>query len=262
MRDLTASPFSPHFESNLTARAPDQRSRGMTGWLASKYNRLHESIRQPALVSTSWRELCEVRQLALAPTDINEHLERIFIETVLFRPTLIVELGVRGGASTYVFERAARLADATLVSVDISDCSRVSSYPKWHFIQGDDIAIAYDFPDLCATWNIKCGIDVLFVDTSHYFDHTVEEIRAWFPLLSPRAKVIFHDTNLRAIGPRRDGRFQLSWDNNRGVIRALEQYCGICVDEQQVFTEYAKGFVIRHWPICNGLTILDRLLAS
>jgi cephalosporin hydroxylase len=256
MRDLTVSLQS---RKDVAERAPDERWRGLAGWLAGKYNRAHELFRSPTAAHTSWQELAEVRQFAIAPTDINEHLERIFIETVLFRPALIVELGVRGGASTYVFDRAARLSDAYLVSIDISNCSHVCNNDKWHFIQGDDIAVGREFLNLCASRNIGSRPDVLFVDTSHYFDHTVEEIRTWFPLLAPRVKVIFHDTNLRTIGPRHDGRFELSWDNQRGVIRAIEDFLNINIDERRECTAHASGWLVRHWANCNGLTILDRL---
>jgi cephalosporin hydroxylase len=243
----------------VESRPPDERSRGLKGWLAGKYNRVRDMTARRSANHTDWEELAQVRRYAMAPTDINEHLERMFLETVLSRPELIVELGVRSGASTYVFERAARLCEAWLVSVDLEDCSRISTYPKWRFIQGDDVEVGSRFRDLCSGLGLRPGINTLFIDTSHYFDHTMEEIEAWFPYLSPTAKVIFHDTNLRTMGPRDDGRIQLSWDNSRGVIRAIERYFHIHVDERRVFSEYAAGFIIRHWPNCNGLTILDRL---
>ena len=43
---------------------------------------------------------------------------------------------------------------------------------------------------------IKEPVDVLFIDTSHLYEHTVRELAAWFPLLANKALVIFHDTNL------------------------------------------------------------------
>jgi hypothetical protein len=71
---------------------------------------------------------------------------------------------------------------------------------------------------------------------------------------------MFHDTNMRLIGPRRDGCFQSSWDNERGVIHAIEEYLGIKIDETKERVEYAKGWLVRHRPNCNGFTILDRLI--
>ena len=241
------------------ALAPRWSLRGLACLPLRAYNTLHRLVRPEKIVSSKSPELQQVRELAAVPSDINEHLEHIFAEALLCRPRLIVELGVRGGISTFVFERAATLCSATLVSVDIEDCSGASHYPRWHFHRGDDVQFAAQFADFCRYRNVVPQIDLLFIDTSHYYAHTVEEIGAWFPHLSQRAKVMFHDTNMKLTGPRRDGRIQLAWDNQRGVIRAIEEHLGIHVDEGSECVEYADGWLLRHVPNCNGFTILDRL---
>jgi predicted O-methyltransferase YrrM len=241
---------------------PNQQARGIRGWLAGKYNRLRRAISPARVAKTAFRELQEVRDFAATPGDIDEHLELMFMEATLHRPKLIVELGVRGGVSTFCFERAARFSDAWLISVDIEDCSHISSYPKWHFVQADDIDFANDFTAYCVARGIHPSIDLLFIDTSHYYEHTVQEIRSWFPLLSRHAKVMFHDTNLKLIGPRKDGCFQLSWNNERGVARALESCFNLSFDSGRAFVTYSRGWMIRHLPNCNGLTIVDRIGVS
>ncbi|HEY1579826.1 MAG TPA: class I SAM-dependent methyltransferase [Terracidiphilus sp.] len=246
-------------DSNNGARAPKEESRGLSGWLAGKYNRLHRTIapaRVPATASRDFRFVCD---LASIPSDINEHLELMFVETLLLRPRLILELGVRGGASTNIFQRAAAVSEARIISVDIAECSAVSQYQLWEFVHSDDIEFAGRFSEFCRRRDIPPCIDLLFIDTSHYYDHSAQEIEAWFPFLSPRGKVIFHDTNLRMIGPRRDGCFQLSWDNQRGVIRAIEDYLGVSIDESKPFSDQIGDWMVRHWPNCNGLTIMDRI---
>jgi cephalosporin hydroxylase len=258
MHDIAAGNFTQTPAEKNVLR-PNEAWRGIKGWLAGKYNRLHRALRPPKLLPARSQDLQEIRERALVPGDIDEHLELMFTEALLLRPQLIVELGVRGGVSTFVFERVARRCKSSIVSVDIDDCSDISTYERWHFVQADDVQFAAKFPDFCRQGGIGPSIDLLFIDTSHYYEPTVQEIRAWFPLLSTRAKVILHDTNLRVIGPREDGTIQLSWDNERGVIRALEEYLGIRVDESGTFQEVASGWLIRHWPNCNGLTILDRM---
>lgn len=129
-------------------------------------------------------------------TDINDHLARLYTETFPIDPDTIVELGVRGGESTFVFERVARLSDADLVSVDVEDCADATDYDRWHFVQSDDVEFAAQFEDWCVERDVRREIDVLFVDTSHLFEHTVAEINEWFPHLQDRAVVFFHDTNL------------------------------------------------------------------
>src|SRR6185437_907021 len=118
------------------------------------------------------------------------------------------------------------------------------------FYQGDDVIFADQFPEFCRKRNISPEIDLLFIDTSHYYEHTVQEIRAWFPLLAGRAKVVFHDTNSRIVGPRNDGCFELAWDNQRGVIRAIEEYVGVSLDETRTYVGCANGWLIRHLPNC------------
>lgn len=115
------------------------------------------------------------------------------------------------------------------------------------------------FLEFCRGKGITPLIDLLFIDTSHYYEHTVQEIKAWLPFVSARGKVIFHDTNLKVLGPRRDGCFQLSWDNQRGVIRAIEEYLGVAIDENKDFSDQFGDWMVRHWPNCNGLTIMDRI---
>jgi hypothetical protein len=99
---------------------------------------------------------------------------------------------------------------------------------------------------------------VLFIDTTHLYEHTVEELRAWTPLLSPHCKLILHDTNLRTIMRRADGTLWLAWNNQRGVIRAVEELLGITLDERKPLVTAAPPWSIRHWAYSNGLTVLER----
>jgi cephalosporin hydroxylase len=250
-------------QSTPVARPPLFASPWSLGGIASiaprLYNTLHRSVFSKRALSSRSKELAEIRRFAEQPSDIDEHLEMMFTETLLCGPNVIVELGVRGGASTFVFERAAALCSAALVSVDIDDCSFVSHYPQWHFVKGDDVEFASHFPEFCRMKNIVPSVDVLFIDTSHYYDHTFQEMQAWMPLMSARAKIMFHDTNMRLVGPRKDGCFQIAWDNQRGVIRSIEEYLSTEIDESKPYTECVNGWLVRHSPYCNGFTIMDRL---
>jgi cephalosporin hydroxylase len=217
-------------------------------------------------------ELDEIRARALTSSDISDHLETLFLEALRARPRLMVELGVREGESTFALERAAKLLDCPLLSVDIEPCQVRSSYPKWSFIQMDDLALAREFTTLTRSRGLPDKIDFLFLDTSHEFEHTRAEIAAYFPLLSPQATVIFHDTNLREFYFTRDGTLRFGWDNQRGVIRALEAYFGKRFDETKDFLEVSQGppndrrgspaaaggWLIRHTARSTGLTILTR----
>lgn len=128
-------------DADNEARMPKEESRGLAGWLAGKYNRLYRAVAPTRVPPTSSRDFKFIRDLASTPTDINEHLERIFLETLLLRPSLIVELGVRCGVSTSVFERAAAIFGARIISVDLTDRSTISQYAFCEFVQSDDIGI-------------------------------------------------------------------------------------------------------------------------
>jgi cephalosporin hydroxylase len=203
-------------------------------------------------------DLLAIRAKAAIGTDISSHLETIFLEGLRAKPRLIVELGVRGGESTFVLERLARRCSATLVSADLDDCSTACQYEKWHFIQGDDVAFGKRFSTWCSEHELPMRIDLLLIDTSHLYDHTVAEISAWFPHLGDSAVVMFHDTNLRKWYRRRDWTIGSGWDNGRGVIRAVEEFLGVRLDERQSFEREMDNWHVTHDPICNGLTLLRR----
>ncbi len=204
-------------------------------------------------------ELAEIKRHAFSRTDISDHLVSLFAETLSLRPELIVELGVRDGQSTFAFERAARLCGAALVSVDILPVEVRSLYSKWYFIQEDDLTLAQHFPAWCIEHGLHSQIDLLFIDTSHHYEHTCQEIAAWFPLLAPHAKVIFHDSDMRLIFSRRDHSLGIGWDNRRGVISAIEAYLGTSYNEKGAFSDLHKGWYVRHWPQSCGFTVLERL---
>jgi len=202
--------------------------------------------------------LDEIKQRSLVRSDISDHLETIFTESLAVNPKLIVELGVRGGESTYVFQRVAKICGSKLVSVDIEDCEEVITGDVSEFVKADDIEFAGRFAEWCGARGHAPVIDVLFVDTSHLYEHTLDELNHWLPFLAPRSKAIFHDSNLRPVYARRDGTLGETWDNNRAVIRALETFFETGFDESRDFVDYRKGWLIRHQATCNGLTILER----
>jgi len=192
------------------------------------------------------------------PSDISDHLPDLFLLALRRRPTLLVELGVRGGESAGALTEAARILSANIVGVDIEDCGQAYKGQGTHFVHSDDIAFSEKFPEWCAEHGLPPSVDLLFIDTSHLYDHTREEIRTWFEHLSPACTVLFHDTNLQRRYCRRDGSQGYGWDNERGVARALQEYLELEFDENAPFRGRARGWEVRHRPWCNGLTWLDR----
>lgn len=210
-------------------------------------------------ISSELRELNQIILRSLKKTDINDHLISLFIESLSVDTKLVVELGVRKGESTFVLERIAKLKNSKLISVDIEDCSYVSSYKNRIFIKRDDLEFAKEFEKWCRTNNIEPIIDILFIDTSHVYDHTVREIESWFPFLSNKSKVFFHDTNLKEEYYRNDRSIGFGWDNKRGVIKAIETYFNKIFNENIKFVDICDGWLIKHYPNCNGFTILEKI---
>ena len=97
---------------------------------------------------------------------------------------IILELGVDRGQSTKVFLNAIdNKPSSRLISVDIRDCSNVSSSNLWTFIKMDSSnveGIIKKAPIL------KKGIDVLYVDSLHTPEHVSKEVYGWFPFLKKR----------------------------------------------------------------------------
>ncbi len=217
---------------------------------------LFKKAGQQTAISAEVRSIldhCRVR------TDISDHLLALFGAAMSVSPRLIVELGVRTGESTGVLAKVARLCSSRLVSVDIDDCSGVCDLPGWLFAKGDDIEFAKTFPSWARERGLPDRIDFLFIDTSHIYEHTVSEIRHWFPYLSPGAKVAFHDTNQRRVYFRRDGSVGLGWNNARGVVAALEDYFKVKFAERSDFTEQLPRWLIQHQACCSGFTVLTRV---
>ncbi len=197
------------------------------------------------------------------PSHICDHLGTMFFFTLDARPRLIVELGTNQGESTRAFLAAAAMTDATVLSIDKQECSQLELpfKERWHFVKSDDVEFARNsFTEWCRERSMEPVIDLLFIDTSHEYGHTKQEIETWTPYLSDHATIIFHDTNMGtgAYG-RLDGSVGFGYENDRGVIRAIEEMVGRRYDETTYFTDYSKGFLIMHHPYCNGLAVLKKV---
>lgn len=153
------------------------------------------------------------------PSDIQEHLPRLYGYATKYRNPVILELGVRSANSTSAFLAALLEVGGELWSVDMQP----PQYPQewrgvenWHIVIGDDVSpqVAHSVPE---------ELDVLFIDTSHAYDHTLTELREYVPRVKPGGIVLMHDTELKwpeGIGPMRDPVLDAF-----PVARALDAYC-------------------------------------
>jgi len=195
-------------------------------------------------------------------SDIADHLSTIFFFATNPRNQLIVELGTRGGESTRALLAAAAVSNARMLSVDIDDCSRLDLpfRERWEFIKSDDVEFGRSgFTKWCESNRLTPLIDVLFIDTSHEYAHTKQEVAVWSQHLADHAVVILHDTNMgNGIYTKLGGGIGIGWDNQRGVIQTVEEFLGRAYDENTFFSDVVNGFKLLHFPYSNGLTILQR----
>jgi predicted O-methyltransferase YrrM len=201
-----------------------------------------------------------------AQCEISDHLGPLFFFSVDASPRLMVELGTRGGDSTRSLLSAAKVASSTLLSVDINDCEaiKLSDRSNWHFIKADDVEFGRTgFKEWCIEHSLDPEIDLLFIDTSHEYEHTKQEIETWAKHLAPTGTMIFHDTNMgTGIYARTDGSLGAAWNNHRGVIRAIEEFVGRKYDESSYFCDLTAEFNILHYPSCCGLTVMKKRKTS
>jgi cephalosporin hydroxylase len=84
----------------------------------------------------------------------------------------------------------------------------------------------------------KC--DILFIDTSHAYMHTLRELEAWMPFVRPGGTVLLHDTEYDPQPVEVGGVPQPKWP----VSVALSEYCG------------ARGLKWENHTGCNGLGVI------
>lgn len=129
-------------------------------------------------------------------SDINGHLRYMHDVCIEIDAQVVLELGVRSGLSTVAFLHAMDRTNGHVWSVDIDRHhapDEVRSHDRWTFTQADDLTVD---PMPC---------DVLFIDTSHLYDHTLAELNRF---ASHARVVLLHDTQLeRPAGAPAEPRF-------------------------------------------------------
>lgn len=134
-----------------------------------------------------------VRNLVKKDNEISEYLLSLYNIPVQINAKTIIELGA--GESTFALTAAANKTEGEFYSIDIGE-GAVERYspgglevfknePRYHFIQGDDRKVV-------KTWNK--GIDFLFLDTTHIYSHTKQELEEWIPFVVGGGVIAMHDT--------------------------------------------------------------------
>ena len=124
--------------------------------------------------------------------DTEKKLSYIYDKLSEFENPLILEFGVNKGGSTKMFLKFLEKNTGSIFSIDINDCSNVSSSDKWNFFQSNDLdylKITKKYPEI-----EKNGIDILFIDSYHDPSHVKLLLNKWFILVNKNGYIFFDDT--------------------------------------------------------------------
>ena len=137
--------------------------------------------------------MTEYRQRAAVESDISHYLPVLFGSVARYAGARVIEIGVRGGNSTVALLAAAELAGGHVWSIDIDTGCEFRSYPDppdpslWTFIGAGS-----------ESWRAVQGtpeqVDVLFIDASHEYNDTCNELDLYLPKVRPGGTVLMHDT--------------------------------------------------------------------
>lgn len=170
-----------------------------------------------------------VLELSKRDTDISQHILFLYVLPFSIKAKTIVEIGC--GQSTFVLTAIAKKINAEFYSIDLNELGVERGFPNmkpildkescYHSLQGDS-------RDIGKTWNKP--IDFLFIDSSHEYEQTVQELDLWIPFVKKNGVICMHDTNPR-------------WE---GVNRALKEF----------LEKHNQEYKAIHFLNQNGFSIL------
>jgi predicted O-methyltransferase YrrM len=145
-------------------------------------------------------------------TDIKLHLPYLRDTARSYDRVRVLELGTRRGESTAAFLAAAEETGGHVWSVDVDE-PQVPAWwldsDLWTFTAGDDMAEILPQPQ---------HVDVLFIDTSHAYGHTIAELYKFVPRVAAGGVMLLHDTEWEPPAVQLDG-------PTGPVGRALDTWC-------------------------------------
>jgi len=122
------------------------------------------------------------------PSDIQGHLPRFVDMVTLLDAKHVIELGSRTGVSTVAWLYGLAGTGGRLTSIDLDPAPRIGLWPHWTHVQGNDLN-----PDIVASLE---PADIVFIDTSHLYEQTVQELYVYRHLVRPGGVMVLHDTQL------------------------------------------------------------------
>lgn len=176
------------------------------------------------------------RERCAEDSDIAAHLPYLHDTVVRLGAQTVVELGTRYGNSTSALLAAVESTGGHLWSVDphplVAD-ARLLGSPQWTLITESDT-------DASVLAAIPDTIDVLFIDTTHRYGHTMLELGLYGERVRPGGVILCHDTEYVM-----DGTDGYPAEDGYPVARALDTWCE------------AKGIRWTNRPGSYGLGVVE-----
>lgn len=140
-------------------------------------------------MATAASDVVEVMQRSLTVNnDSSAHYITLYAIALSIRAKRILELGVRGGETSFPLIAAARITGGHVYSVDIN---RTEFMPEpgspWTFYLMDAISF------LEGKAHAKEQYDLVFVDDWHSYPHVRRELELIAQLVTPTSVVLLHD---------------------------------------------------------------------
>lgn len=124
-------------------------------------------------------------------TDLGENSIKLHEVSQTFSDSIFVDLGVREGASSGILCDRSKELNNKIYGVDI-DFSLLNTHlvenQNYEIITGDSSTIGRDF-------EIKNGVDILFVDTLHVKEQVLCELYYWIDKMNENSYIVFHDSH-------------------------------------------------------------------
>ena len=170
------------------------------------------------MIVEAYREACDT------PSDIYQHLPTFVQLCEELQAKTVIELGTRGGVSTIAWLYGLELTDGHLYSVDI-DPAPEFEHERWTFVRGDDVdpVIVSGLPDA----------EIVFIDTSHAYRHTMQELNIYKWKVKPGGRIVLHDTELA----RPEG-----WTRDQPQYPVKQAIVDFCFDNDYPWTNYRNCF--------------------
>lgn len=131
-----------------------------------------------------------VEKRMITYSDTWQHIPTLYLLCLLRKPKTILELGCRTGNTTMPLLYSASQYGGHVTSVDIETWPELKTFlddnkelkKYWTFIESDDIKLEW-----------KQNVDFLYIDTSHIYEHTIEELKKYEPLVNSGGTIVLHD---------------------------------------------------------------------